>query len=47
LLLARIWLIPHNGLFYLVPFFALAALAFGIINGLIASRLLVEGTLSH
>ena len=41
-LLARIWLIPHNGIFYLVPFFALAALAFGIINGLIAARLLVE-----
>jgi len=44
LLLARVWLIPHNGLFYLVPFFALAALAFGIINGLIASRLIVEST---
>jgi len=42
LLLARFWLIPHNGLFYLVPFFGLAALVFGIINGLIASRLLVE-----
>ena len=41
-LLARIWLIPHNGIFYLVPFFALAALAFGIINGLIAARLLAE-----
>ena len=42
LLLARLWLIPHNGLFYLVPFFATAALTFGIINGLIASRLLLE-----
>ncbi|WP_263770812.1 Gx transporter family protein [Propionivibrio soli] len=41
-LLARLWLIPHNGLFYLVPFFAAAALAFGIINGLIATRLLDE-----
>ena len=40
LLLARLWLIPHNGLFYLVPIFAVAALAFGIINGLIAARLL-------
>ena len=40
--LARIWLIPHNGIFYLVPFFALAALAFGIINGLITARLLAE-----
>lgn len=42
LVLARIWLIPHNGLFYLVPLFASAALAFGIINGLIAARLLAE-----
>jgi heptaprenyl diphosphate synthase len=28
--------------FFLVPFFAVAALAFGIINGLIAARLLEE-----
>lgn len=42
LLLARLWLIPHNGLFYLVPLFSAAALAFGIINGLIAARLLAE-----
>ena len=42
LVLARLWLIPHNGLFFLVPFFAVAALAFGIINGLIAARLLTE-----
>ena len=42
LVLARLWLIPHNGLFFLVPFFAVAALAFGIINGLIAARVLTE-----
>jgi heptaprenyl diphosphate synthase len=42
LLLARLWLIPHNGLFYLVPLFSVAALVFGIINGLIAARLLAE-----
>lgn len=42
LLLARAWLIPHNGVFLLVPLFAAAALAFGIINGLIAARLLDE-----
>lgn len=42
LALARLWLIPHNGLFYLVPLFAAAALGFGIINGLIAARLLAE-----
>lgn len=42
LLLARLWLIPHNGLLYLLPLFATAALVFGIVNGLIAARLLAE-----
>ena len=42
LALARLWLIPHNGLFYLVPLFGAAALGFGIINGLIAARMLAE-----
>ena len=42
LLLARLWLIPHDGLFLQLPFFAVAALGFGIINGLIAARLLEE-----
>ncbi|MBI4998752.1 MAG: Gx transporter family protein [Rhodocyclales bacterium] len=41
-LLARLWLVPHDGVFYLVPVFALFALIFGIINGLIAARLLQE-----
>ena len=40
LALARLWLIPHDGIFLLVPFFAVAALVSGIINGLIAARLL-------
>lgn len=43
LLLARLWLIPHNGLMYLLPLFASAALVFGLINGLIVARLLAEG----
>lgn len=42
LLLARLWLIPHDGLYFMLPLFASAALAFGIINGLIAARLLAE-----
>lgn len=42
LLLARLWLIPHNGLFYLLPMFSSAALVFGIMNGLIAARLIGE-----
>ncbi|MEY2632773.1 MAG: hypothetical protein RIR00_1427 [Pseudomonadota bacterium] len=42
LLLARLWLIPHDGVFLLAPLFALAALVFGTINGLIVARLLQE-----
>lgn len=42
LLLARLWLIPHDGVFLLVPVFAGAALLFGSINGLIVARLLQE-----
>ena len=40
LVLARLWLVPHDGVFYLTPIFATAALLFGTINGLIAARLL-------
>jgi heptaprenyl diphosphate synthase len=42
LLLARLWLIPHNGVFLLTPLFAAAALVFGTINGLIAAKLLSD-----
>lgn len=42
LLLARIWLVPHDGVFFLLPLFATAALLFGTINGLIAARLLAS-----
>lgn len=42
LALARAWLIPHDGLFRLAPILALAALLFGIINGLVACRLLQD-----
>jgi heptaprenyl diphosphate synthase len=38
LLLVYFWLIPHAGLAYLLPVFALAALVFGTVNGLIAAR---------
>ena len=40
LVLARAWLVPHDGVFYLVPLFATTALVFGAINGLVAARLL-------
>lgn len=39
---ARLWLVPHDGVFYLVPILAASALVFGIVNGLIAARLLKE-----
>ena len=42
LLLARLWLIPHDGVFLLTPLFAAAALVFGTLNGLIAAKLLAE-----
>ncbi|MGV3582061.1 MAG: Gx transporter family protein [Methylophilus sp.] len=40
LLIVRLLLIPHASVLYLVPIFALAALFFGVLNGLIASKLL-------
>ncbi len=42
LAVARLWLVPHDGLLYLVPFFALAALLFGLANGLAAAKLLED-----
>ena len=42
LLLARLWLVPHDGVFLMAPVFGLSALVFGIVNGLIAARLLKE-----
>jgi heptaprenyl diphosphate synthase len=42
-LLARAWLVPHDGVYYLVPVFALFALVFGIVNGMVAAHLLQEG----
>ncbi len=42
LLLARLWLIPHDGVFLLAPIFAATALGFGLLNGLIVAQLLQE-----
>ena len=44
LLLVYFWLIPHVGLLYLVPIFAVAALLFGTVNGLIAAHFLHQET---
>lgn len=40
LLLVRFWLIPHAGVAYLMPIFMLAALFFGLINGVVTNILL-------
>lgn len=42
LIVVRLWLIPHVGMAYLIPIFSLAALIFGLINGLVAKRLLTS-----
>ncbi|MBK9624819.1 MAG: Gx transporter family protein [Rhodocyclaceae bacterium] len=40
ILVARLWLVPHDGVFYLLPVFALAALVFGVVNGLVAGQIM-------
>ncbi|QLI80469.1 Gx transporter family protein [Chitinibacter fontanus] len=40
LLLARLWLIPHDGILYLIPLLSGMALLFGFVNGVITERLL-------
>lgn len=42
LIVVRLLLIPHASVLYLIPIFALAALFFGVINGLITLKLLSE-----
>ncbi|HWT28084.1 MAG TPA: Gx transporter family protein [Methylophilaceae bacterium] len=40
LLIVRLLLIPNTGISYLIPVFATTALLFGVINGVIAGKLL-------
>lgn len=40
IIVARLWLVPHDGVFYLLPIFSVAALVFGVVNGLVAGQLL-------
>jgi heptaprenyl diphosphate synthase len=42
LIVVRLWLIPHTGIVYLIPIFSLAALFFGVVNGIITYRLLYK-----
>lgn len=45
LIVVRMWFIPQAGIAYLIPIFALAALIFGLVNGLITCRLLNKKSL--
>ncbi len=47
LALAGAWLLPSAGVFALLPFFALAALVFGTVNGLIVANLISESPSIH
>ena len=40
LVVVYLWLIPNKGILYLVPILAIAAVVFGLVNGVIAARLL-------
>lgn len=42
LLLVSVWLIPQAGILYLMPIFFLAALVFGIINGVVTQTLIAN-----
>jgi len=42
ILLARAWLVPHAGLWTLLPIFSVTATFFGVVNGLIATRLFLN-----
>jgi heptaprenyl diphosphate synthase len=47
LVLVRLWLIPHANVVYLVPIFALFALIFGLLNGLITSKILQPSVVNN
>lgn len=40
LLLARLWLIPHDGLWWLLPIFLTTATLFGVVNGVVVAYLI-------
>ncbi|WP_438438687.1 Gx transporter family protein [Hydrogenophilus thermoluteolus] len=42
LILARLWLVPHDGLWWLLPVFLTTATLFGLANGLVAAYLLAH-----
>ncbi len=40
LVIVYLWLMPHKGILYLIPILATAAVVFGMVNGIIAARIL-------
>ncbi|WP_035853456.1 Gx transporter family protein [Deefgea rivuli] len=42
LIIARLWLIPHNGIVVLIPLLSAMSIGFGLINGLIAAHLISD-----
>lgn len=40
LLLARIWLIPHDGIWLMAPLLFSVAMIFGVINGILAEKII-------
>ena len=39
-IIVRLWIIPHDGIFYLLPIFILSAFIFGLVNALVTNKLL-------
>lgn len=42
LILVRVWLIPNNGILHLAPILLLFSIVFGLINGLVVSKILKQ-----
>jgi len=41
-IIVRIWIIPHDGIYNLLPLFLLSAFLFGLVNGIIVYRVLQQ-----
>jgi len=39
-IIVRVWIIPHDGIFYLLPIFLVSAFIFGLVNALVTNKLL-------
>lgn len=39
-IVVRVWIIPHDGILYLLPLFLISAFIFGIVNGIVVQKLI-------